>query len=191
MFKWILFIGSTLIIIATTFVFGYFVTRINSNMERLSTKLNETEGKLINHIFQVRDFQIEETKGLGLSNTLAILEGMQKQDTPQYKNISRDLIIIKVQALIYLATAGGLDVGNELTQSWKNMSFEQQEQEKVKYAGEMGEHFQSLILEKKELQNEKQKNSRLLSKISLFGSIAQVIALLMLGSSEIWFKLSG
>ena len=122
---------------------------------------------------------------------MVILEEMQKQDTPQYKNISRDLIIIKVHALMYLATAGGLDVNNELTQNWKNMNFEQREQEKVKYMREMKKHFQSLISEKKKLQEEKQKTSRLLSKVSLYGSIAQVIALLMLGGSEILFKLSG
>lgn len=191
MFKWILFIGGTIIIIATTFIFLYFVTKINFNIEGLDTKLNETEGKLANHISQFRDFQVEESKGLGLRSTLVILEEMQKQDTPQYKNISRDLIIIKVHALMYLATAGGLDVNNELTQNWKNMNFEQREQEKVKYMREMKKHFQSLISEKKKLQEEKQKTSRLLSKVSLYGSIAQVIALLMLGGSEILFKLSG
>ena len=65
MFKWILFIGGTIIIIATTFIFLYFVTKINFNIEGLDTKLNETEGKLANHISQFRDFQVEESKGLG------------------------------------------------------------------------------------------------------------------------------
>ena len=189
MWKWTLFGTGTIIIIATTFVFGFIIQKINMNIQESDEKINKISGSLDDSFSHIRDFQVEETKGLGLRSTLSILESMNMQNAPNYGILNKDLMMTKVNALIYLAAASGITADNELTGKWKSMSFPDLERQKVEYMPKFQKRFKKLNDEKSLFSKKKKKNINNLYMISFWGSTVQALGLVMLALSEILFRL--
>ncbi len=172
------FLG-TILLITATLVFGCLIPSIDDEIHEVEGHLSEVNEKIELSMQHFRDFKMEEVLGINIRNTLAILERVGSKSV-QYQELSNELQIVKVNALIYFAAASNEFVGNEVTSKWKSMSFDDLENEKLRYVGKFQEFFDSLIGERKKTEDKKLILLNRKRRITFYIVICQVLGLFLI-----------
>lgn len=184
-----LFAGGSAIIIVTTVLLGFWAPRKSVALQKLEDEVREVERRFSIQFQHMRDFQIEEAKGLEMRSALMMLEVMDAKGSPQYQRLLGDSAVIKQNSLILLATAGGLSVTGEMIDHWKTLTHDALEEEKRALALQAQPALQDLLNRKGILQKEKDSGQDTLTRWLLRGGLAQALGLLLVAGGEILSRL--
>lgn len=186
--KFILFVIGSLLLISNAVIMGFGIPNINLKLQNISDGLSDTERKITEKAFKMRDYQTWDGKAENTRNTLILLEGLNLINSDQYRGLGESLKVETSLALHNLATVADLDADLELKQTWPKMTADQLQDEKKKIGDKNPSPFKNLFTQRDKLEVEKNQTIKSLSSMNLFTAIAQGIALLLLAASELLFK---
>ncbi len=186
----ILFAIGTAILIVTTTILSYLIPKLTTEIELCDLVIRETEKTIFDRQSKYQEFLLLDTE-----RSLAgqyYLDSMEPGNLDLHK---QPAFLAKTKALNVrvmtdlLESAGEEAIAPELIEKWNDAAVFPSQEERAKYVDKYKKELERLASEQKNAECKKRVKSKTLSNVTLWTALFQVLALFLVGCSEVLSKI--